>query len=82
MTCGLSMPVYEQPALREALDGVLRPGGLALTDEMVGAAALPPGAQVLDVGCGVGTAVAYLRSRHRLDNGGGRCLGAAAGCGA
>jgi arsenite methyltransferase len=67
VTCGLSVPVYEQPGLREALDGVLRPGGLALTDEMVAAAGLPAGARVLDVGCGVGTTVAHLRRGHGLD---------------
>lgn len=65
MTCAL--PVYEQPALREALEGVLRPGGLALTDEMVAAAGLCPGARVLDVGCGLGTVAAHLRDRWGLD---------------
>lgn len=65
--CGPRWRVYEQPGLREALDGVLRPGGLALTDEMVAAAGLSPGARVLDVGCGLGTVVAHLRERWGLD---------------
>jgi arsenite methyltransferase len=58
--------VYEQPALREALGGVLRPGGLALTDEALAACGLAPGARVLDVGCGSGATVAHLRSRYEL----------------
>lgn len=55
--------VYEQPALREALGDVLRPGGLALTDEALAACALRPAARVLDVGCGAGATVAHLRDR-------------------
>ena len=55
--------VYEQPALREALGDVLRPGGLALTDEALAACALQPAARVLDVGCGAGATVAHLRDR-------------------
>lgn len=68
MTCTLASPIYEQPGLQAALDGVLRPGGLALTDEMVAAAGLPAGACVLDVGCGLGTVVAHLRDRHGVDS--------------
>ena len=34
--------VYEDPALREALGDILRPGGLALTDEALAACGLPP----------------------------------------
>ena len=55
--------VYEDPALLEALGGVLRPGGLALTDEALAACRLPQGARVLDVGCGAGGTVAHLRER-------------------
>lgn len=58
--------IYEQPAVRVALGDTLRPGGLALTDEILAACALPPGARVLDVGCGVGATVAHLRVRHGL----------------
>jgi arsenite methyltransferase len=58
--------LYEQPALREALGDVLRPGGLALTDEALAACGLPPAARVLDVGCGAGVTAAHLRDRHGL----------------
>lgn len=58
--------IYERPAVRDALGDTLRPGGLALTDEILAACALPPGARVLDVGCGAGATVAHLRGRHGL----------------
>lgn len=58
--------VYEDPALREALGDILRPGGLALTDEALAACKLPLAARVLDVGCGSGLTVAHLRSHHGL----------------
>jgi arsenite methyltransferase len=58
--------LYEQPALRQLAGETIRPGGLALTDQAVALAALPPGARVLDVGCGAGATVAHLRTDHRL----------------
>lgn len=58
--------IYEQPGLREALGDSLHPGGLALTDEILAACALPRGARVVDVGCGAGVTVAHLRGRHGL----------------
>lgn len=39
-----------------------RPGGLELTRRALAHCALPPGAHVLDVGCGAGATVALLRS--------------------
>ncbi len=58
--------IYEHPALREALGDVLRPGGLALTDEALTTCGLAPGARALDVGCGAGGTAAHLRERHGL----------------
>ena len=58
--------IYEQPGLREAMGDSLHPGGLALTDEILAACALPRGARVVDVGCGAGVTVAHLRGRHGL----------------
>jgi SAM-dependent methyltransferase len=40
---------------------LFRPGGLALTQKLVGWTDLPPGASILDIGCGSGAAVAFLR---------------------
>lgn len=43
-----------------------RPGGLELTGRLLAAVALPPGAAVLDVGCGAGATVAHLADEHGL----------------
>ena len=66
MTAETGPRVYEQPALRNLAGGTIRPGGLALTDQALALCALPPGARVLDVGCGAGATVAHLTARHRL----------------
>ena len=58
--------VYEQTAIREVMGDVIRPGGLALTDEALALCPLLAGARVLDVGCGPGATVEHLRARHRL----------------
>jgi SAM-dependent methyltransferase len=42
--------------------GSLHPGGLGLTARAVEGCAFAPGARILDVGCGRGTTVHYLRS--------------------
>jgi arsenite methyltransferase len=60
------MRAYEDALPRQALGDILRPGGLALTDEALAASALPPNARILDVGCGAGTTVSHLRRRHGL----------------
>lgn len=59
--------VYEQPALRQVAGDVLRPGGLALTRHALMVAVLPPGARLLDLGCGVGTTAATCRAEFGLD---------------
>ncbi len=43
-----------------------RPGGMKLTDRTLAAATLPPGAAVLDVGCGAGATAAHLVDKHGL----------------
>lgn len=40
---------------------MLRPGGLALTARALATCALPPGARVLDAGCGAGDSLAFMR---------------------
>lgn len=49
------------------LEGILRPGGLEITAALLEVCAFPKGAGVLDVGCGAGRTVAYLREKHGLD---------------
>lgn len=58
--------VYEQGAVRRVTGDAIRPGGLALTRRALALAALPTGARVLDVGCGVGATVALCRSEFAL----------------
>lgn len=45
------------------MTGIRRPGGLALTDRLLEACAFPPGARVLDLGCGAGATVRHLLAR-------------------
>lgn len=47
-------------------DGVLRPGGLRLTEQLINACAFRPGAKVADVGCGTGITVQYLRDKYSV----------------
>ncbi len=56
--------LHQSSLFREALGPRLRPGGRELTDRGVELCRLPPGAAVLDVGCGSGATVAHLRDRH------------------
>lgn len=56
------MPVslYEHPAWQQTPDQVLRPGGLEITTRALSFCSLPPGARVLDVGCGSGAALGNI----------------------
>lgn len=57
---------YESPALQAVIGPALRPGGLALTGRALNFCDLPPGAPVVDIGCGTGLTVDFLRQHHRL----------------
>jgi len=65
-----TITLYEQDALSELTGGTLRPGGLALTRELLRCCALPPGAVVLDVGCGPGHTLAMLATEFGLHGAG------------
>jgi arsenite methyltransferase len=71
---------YESPALRRITGPTLRPGGLALTRRAVAFCRLSIGARVLDLGCGPGASVAWLREQGYAASGldrSGRLLGEA-----
>lgn len=57
--------VYEQPPLRQVAGETIRPGGLELTERAWAFCGLPPGARVVDVGCGTGATVEHLIAEHR-----------------
>lgn len=57
---------YESPALQKATGPTIRPGGFVLTGRAVEFCGLPRGAAVLDMGCGRGATVHWLRSVHGL----------------
>lgn len=46
---------------------IFRPGGLRLTDKAAEFVKLRPGDRVLDVGCGLGTSLKFLRDEYKLD---------------
>lgn len=52
--------LYTVPALGQATGGMLRPGGLELTADLVGHSGLAPGGTILDLGCGPGHSLAWL----------------------
>ncbi len=58
--------VYESGNLRKVTGDSIRPGGFTLTDRALALCSLPPGARVLDVGCGAGATVEHLITNHKL----------------
>ncbi len=44
-----------------------RPGGFTITERGLSFCAFPPSARVLDIGCGSGDTIGYLRDRHGLE---------------
>ena len=56
--------LYESPAFRSVTGLTIRPGGFTLTQKALSICDFPAGAPLLDVGCGLGATVSYLRRRH------------------
>lgn len=55
--------LYEREKMRLATGGMLRPGGLTLTDRLLEPCELPPGSRLLDLGCGYGASLAWLQEQ-------------------
>lgn len=66
MSASADLNVYDAPAWRTAGDGLIRPGGLALTDRAISYCQLPRGSRIWDIGCGLGIAVEHLVRQHGL----------------
>ena len=60
-------PIYESGMVEKAADGVMRPGGLALTARAFDYCAFSDGADLVDVGCGSGITVQFLRDTYGLN---------------
>ncbi len=58
---------YESPVFLDGALGTIRPGGFALTGELVESCGIPRGARILDVGCGMGATAAFLRDTYGFD---------------
>jgi arsenite methyltransferase len=58
---------YESEQLRAVTGPAIRPGGLALTGRAMEFCQFPPEARLMDVGCGAGATVEYLRNHYQLD---------------
>lgn len=59
--------LFESPVLRQVTGETLRPGGFFLTEKAVQFCSFAPGSKVLDVGCGSGASVEFLRNRYKLE---------------
>ena len=60
------IPLYEQEELHQVTGGTLRPGGIALTAEMLTWCNFKAGSTMLDVGCGPGHTAALMASTFGL----------------
>jgi arsenite methyltransferase len=60
-------PLCESRSFQDLVGPALRPGGLKLTRRGLAFCGLPEGARVLDVGCGKGETVRFLREAYRLE---------------
>jgi arsenite methyltransferase len=58
---------YSSPVMCAATGETVRPGGLDLTRRALDFCAFPPGARVLDIGCGSGATVRLMIQEYGLD---------------
>ncbi len=59
--------LYEHLAWQKIPGQVMRPGGLAITERALASCDLGPGSLVLDVGCGAGATLRYLKEKTGCD---------------
>lgn len=61
------MNIFEDPDFNESPESVIRPGGFEITRSMMEVCALPQGARIIDVGCGTGMTVDFLKREFQLN---------------
>ncbi|SKC46600.1 DVU_1556 family methyltransferase [Maledivibacter halophilus] len=61
-----SISVYESKEIRDVTGDTIRPGGFGLTDKGVEVCKFNNNDRVLDIGCGTGATVEYLRRKYKL----------------
>ena len=54
---------YEEPAWTEMEHGIFHPGEHELTKRLISLSGIHSDASILDIGCGMGASLAYLRNR-------------------
>jgi len=58
--------LHESASLRAVTGLSLRPGGFRLTERGLTLCGFGPGVRIIDVGCGTGASVTYLREKHQI----------------
>lgn len=58
--------LHESASLRAVTEPLLRPGGILLTERGLSVCGFRTGALILDIGCGTGASVDYIRKQHRF----------------
>jgi arsenite methyltransferase len=58
--------LHESASLRAVTGALLRPGGFRLTERGISFCGFPRLARIIDVGCGTGASVAFLREKHHF----------------
>lgn len=59
--------MYEYAVMRDMQDKVMRPGGLALTNELLGYCDLDQNSHVLDLGCGCAASLRLVKERYNCN---------------
>ncbi|OQX19477.1 MAG: hypothetical protein BWK80_36810 [Desulfobacteraceae bacterium IS3] len=62
----MTLWLYDDSRIRAVTGMTLRPGGFVLTDHAMAWCSLHEGAKVLDLGCGPGATVEYLRQKYHF----------------
>jgi cyclopropane fatty-acyl-phospholipid synthase-like methyltransferase len=62
----VQISLYEHPVWQGIPEGVMRPGGLKITERALSHCNLQPGMHVLDLGCGSGVTLRHVTAKYGL----------------